>query len=83
MTVLTLKRVSMDELPIMIQLMTTTKRDFENRSFKMIAKLISEEFTVDCREFDIEDYYTRALSEDYELESRKFEYGDEYTDRFE
>lgn len=73
MLVTQLKKVSKQDVELMIQLTSTVYSDFENNSFNRMAAIISKEFKVDCTEFDIENYYLPLLSEDYELESRKVE----------
>jgi hypothetical protein len=82
MSTKTIKKVKVDEVDLMIQLMSITHPDFENNSFNRMAKMISDEFEVECSGFDVEGHYSLILTEDHELESRKIEYDYEGTDRF-
>lgn len=75
----TLSKVSIGDLPVMIQLMSTSHPDFENNSFNRIAKMLSIEFNVECTVFDVEAHYTNLMTEDFELINRKIEYDYEDT----
>lgn len=72
---LTLKQIRISEIGDCIKILSLDYDNIETKSFEDIAKIISQEFNVQCSTLDVEKYYEIDINEDFEKESRRVEYG--------